>query len=70
LRELNIITRRYFYPLCSDIAPYSAHPSARNLPVAARAATQCLALPFHGDMDDDVVHRICDAIDWHAARPA
>jgi len=66
LRELNIISRRYFYPLCSDIAPYSAHPSARHLPNAERAATECLALPFHGGMDEDEIHTICDAIEWHA----
>ena len=32
LRELNIISRRYFYPLCSEVAPYSLHPSAHCLP--------------------------------------
>jgi dTDP-4-amino-4,6-dideoxygalactose transaminase len=68
LRELNIISRRYFYPLCSEIAPYSGHPSARDLPVATRAAAQCLALPFHGDMDDTVVEHICDAVEWQADR--
>ena len=70
LRGLNIISRRYFYPLCSDIAPYSRHPSARDLPNAARAATECLALPFHGGMDEDTVQRICDAIEWHATSRA
>jgi dTDP-4-amino-4,6-dideoxygalactose transaminase len=66
LRDLNIISRRYFFPLCSDIPPYSAHRSAFDLPVAAKAATECLALPFHGGMDEDVVNTICDAIEWHA----
>jgi dTDP-4-amino-4,6-dideoxygalactose transaminase len=67
LRNLNIISRRYFYPLCSDIPPYSSLPSARDLPVAARAASECLALPFHGGMDEDLVDRICDAIIWHSS---
>lgn len=66
LRALNIISRRYFYPLCSDIPPYSCHPSAGDLPAAALAASECLALPFHGGMDDDLVDRICDAIIWHS----
>jgi len=66
LRELNMISRRYFYPLCSDIPPYSAHPSAQDLPVAALAATECLALPFHSGMDEATVNTICDAIEWHA----
>jgi dTDP-4-amino-4,6-dideoxygalactose transaminase len=67
LRALNVISRRYFYPLCSDIPPYSSHPSAGDLPVAARAASECLALPFHSGMDDDLVDRICDAILWHSS---
>jgi dTDP-4-amino-4,6-dideoxygalactose transaminase len=66
LRELNMISRRYFYPLCSDIPPYSTHPSAGDLPVAAKAATECLALPFHSGMDEATVNAICDAIEWHA----
>jgi dTDP-4-amino-4,6-dideoxygalactose transaminase len=74
LRALNIISRRYFYPLCSDIPPYSSHPSVEDLPVATRAASECLALPFHGGMDEDLVDRICDAIIWHSSsregRPA
>jgi dTDP-4-amino-4,6-dideoxygalactose transaminase len=70
LRSLNIISRRYFYPLCSDVAPYSSHPSAKDLPVATRAAQECLALPFHGAMEEDEVARICDAIEWQATTAA
>ena len=64
LRSLNIISRRYFHPLCSDIAPYSAHPSARDLPNARRAADECLALPFYGGLSAETVELICDAIAW------
>lgn len=67
LRKLNIVSRRYFYPLCSDIPPNSSHPSAAVLPVAARAASECLALPLHGGMDEELVDRICDAIIWHSS---
>ena len=49
LRELNVFTRKYFYPLCSDYPCYrhlaSAAPSA--LPVAREAAGQVLCLPLH-----------------------
>jgi dTDP-4-amino-4,6-dideoxygalactose transaminase len=68
LTGLNIISRRYFFPLCSNIAPYSSHPSARNLPIANRAASQCLALPFHSGLDDDMAGRVCDAIEWQSRR--
>jgi dTDP-4-amino-4,6-dideoxygalactose transaminase len=67
LRDFNIISRRYFYPLCSDVAPYSSHPSARELPIAARAASECLALPLYGGMDEDTVNRVCDVIEWQAS---
>ncbi|SDF48740.1 DegT/DnrJ/EryC1/StrS family aminotransferase [Klenkia brasiliensis] len=67
LRGLNIISRRYFHPLCSDIEPFSGHPSAEHLPVARRFSAECLALPLHGSMDSEVVDRICAAIAWHAA---
>jgi dTDP-4-amino-4,6-dideoxygalactose transaminase len=68
LTRLNIMSRRYFYPLCSNIAPYSSYVSAADLPIANRAASQCLALPFHGGLDDDMAERICDAIEWQARR--
>ncbi|MEI4270685.1 DegT/DnrJ/EryC1/StrS family aminotransferase [Klenkia sp. LSe6-5] len=67
LRELNIVSRRYFHPLCSDIPPFSGHPSAGYLPVARRFSAECLALPLHGGMDTEVVDRICAAITWQAA---
>ncbi|MFC7431125.1 MULTISPECIES: DegT/DnrJ/EryC1/StrS family aminotransferase [unclassified Agrococcus] len=64
LRERNVVSRRYFHPLCSVIAPYDRLPSARDLPNAERAADECLALPFHGGLTTDDVERICDAIAW------
>lgn len=67
LRELNVVSRRYFHPLCSDIAPFYDHPSAEHLPVARRFSAECLALPLHGGMDDEVVDRICAAIAWRGA---
>lgn len=64
LRRCNIISRKYFYPLCSDYSCYSALPSARpaNLPVAQRVASQVLCLPLYGNLDSAVVETICDII--------
>lgn len=64
LKRYNIITRKYFYPLCCDYACYRDLPSAKpdRLPVARRIAREVLALPFHGGLSADDVHRICDAI--------
>lgn len=49
LRELNVYTRKYFYPLCSDYPCYRELPSASpaSLPVAHEAASQVLCLPLH-----------------------
>lgn len=66
LREFNIVTRKYFYPLCSQYNCYRHLPSAQapELPVAHRLSSEVLCLPFFGSMSDDDVDRICDAIDW------
>jgi len=62
LRARNVVSRRYFHPLCSVIPPYDRLPSARDLPHAERAADECLALPFHGGVTTDDVERICDIV--------
>lgn len=64
MRARNIVSRRYFHPLCSVIPPYDRLPSASGLPNAERAAEECLALPFHGGLTTDDVEQICDAIVW------
>jgi dTDP-4-amino-4,6-dideoxygalactose transaminase len=48
LREKDIFSRRYFYPLISDFPMYRGIPSARpeNLPVATDAARRVLCLPI------------------------
>lgn len=64
LKAYNIITRKYFYPLCSEYDCYRHLPSAspRRLPNAHRVAAEVLSLPLHGGLSPDDVHRICDAI--------
>ncbi|UCE32097.1 MAG: DegT/DnrJ/EryC1/StrS family aminotransferase, partial [Burkholderiales bacterium] len=69
LRAHNVITRRYFFPLCSDYACYSGLPSAQpqRLPVATRVASEVLCLPLYGALTDEDVHRVCDVIDHAVA---
>ena len=66
LREFNIMTRKYFQPLCSQYSCYRHLPSAQpsQLPVATRIAGEVLCLPLYGALGDDEVHRICDAVDF------
>lgn len=64
LKRFNIITRKYFHPLCSEYSCYRQLPSAnpRNLPNAYRVASEVLALPFFGALSADQVHQVCDAL--------
>lgn len=49
LKEKNIFTRKYFYPLCSSFPHYQKLPSAqpKRLPVATQLSSSVLSLPFH-----------------------
>ena len=64
LKRYNIITRKYFHPLCSDYDCYRNLPTAspQHLPNAYRVASEVLVLPLYGALTADDVHRICDAI--------
>lgn len=64
LKGFNIITRKYFYPLCSNFQCYRDLPSSSkpHLPVANRIADTVLALPLHGRMLDSDVEKICAII--------
>ncbi len=64
LRECNVYSRKYFYPLCSNYPCYSALPSSapENLPVANRIADHILCLPLYGELDEDIVENVCRII--------
>jgi dTDP-4-amino-4,6-dideoxygalactose transaminase len=64
LALFNVVTRRYFYPLCSRYPFYSTLPSARpeKLPVAERVAERILCLPLYGTLEAEVVEDICAII--------
>jgi dTDP-4-amino-4,6-dideoxygalactose transaminase len=64
LRDENIICRKYFYPLISNILPYRSLASAgiSKLPEANYAAETVLCLPIYPDLDISIVKRICRLI--------
>jgi dTDP-4-amino-4,6-dideoxygalactose transaminase len=64
LRECNIISRKYFYPLCSHYSCYSAFPSAQkeNLPVAERVSSEVICLPLYGELNTEVIELTCEII--------
>ncbi len=55
LKANNIMSRRYFYPLCSDFPTYRSLPSASatNIPVATKVAERILCLPMFADLTDE-----------------
>ncbi len=69
LKRYNIITRRYFHPLCSTYPCYQGLPGAQpqDLPVAHQAGAEVLTLPFHGGLSEQDVDRIVQAIVFEMA---
>jgi dTDP-4-amino-4,6-dideoxygalactose transaminase len=64
LKSVGIYTRRYFYPLVSQLMPYCQYPSAQpgKLPVAERVAEEILCLPIYADLQERDLIRIVNVI--------
>jgi len=64
LRAENVITRKYFYPLCSENPSYRVLPSAQpsRLPAAHRLAERILCLPLFGELPTEDVDCIVERI--------
>jgi len=65
LKKENVLSRKYFYPLCSDFDPYRALPSStkENLPVANDIKNRVLCLPLFGALQEQEIDGICEIID-------
>lgn len=64
LRQHNIISRRYFYPLISTFSTYRGLPSAtsENLPNATRIANEVICLPIHHELSNEDVDKVIEVI--------
>lgn len=64
LRDNNIFSRRYFYPLISEFPMYRSMLSAQrnNLPVANDVAEKVLCLPIYPALSGDEVSRIVGVV--------
>ncbi|MDE7381608.1 MAG: DegT/DnrJ/EryC1/StrS family aminotransferase [Muribaculaceae bacterium] len=64
LKEKGITTRRYFYPLISNLPFYSGIPSAdaSNLPEANRWSETVLCLPCHHLLSEEDVYSVSEAL--------
>jgi len=63
-RQHDIITRRYFYPLLSNLNMYQNMPGAikENLPVANSVSEQVLCLPLYPDMTEEEINTVIGCI--------
>ncbi|MGL5935264.1 MAG: DegT/DnrJ/EryC1/StrS family aminotransferase, partial [Cetobacterium sp.] len=62
LKEYNIFTRKYFYPLVSDFDCYKEEYKNIELNNAKYISDRVLTLPIYGDLELDIVDYICEAI--------
>ncbi len=64
LKKYNIITRKYFYPLCSDYNCYRQLPSSapENLPVAHKIVKEVLCLPLYGNLTPEDAEQTCEIL--------
>ena len=62
LKEWNVHTRRYFYPLICDYSCYRSLSVKDPLTVARQAADHILTLPIYDSLDLSDVEIICDMI--------
>ncbi|MFP2514671.1 DegT/DnrJ/EryC1/StrS family aminotransferase [Buttiauxella agrestis] len=72
LKQQNIYTRRYFYPLISSFSMYRHLPSAdpKNLPVAEKIAQQILCLPIFPDLSMTDLERVVAIVRQYSVQPA
>ena len=64
LKEHNIYSRRYYYPLISNFSAYKGLDSAKpeNLPIANKISDQVICLPIYPDMEDNAVNRVIELL--------
>lgn len=60
MKEQNVLSRRYFYPLISNFPTYRGIPSANteNLPVGNKMADEVLCLPMHHALSEKDIQRV------------
>ncbi|MGB8953603.1 MAG: DegT/DnrJ/EryC1/StrS family aminotransferase [Candidatus Aminicenantales bacterium] len=62
LKQYNVFSRRYFYPLICDYACYRSVSIKDPLTVARRVADRILTLPIYDGLELSEVETICDII--------
>lgn len=63
LKEYNIFTRKYFYPLITDFECYKYEYNSENTPIAKYIANRVLTLPLYSDLEIESLEKICNIIE-------
>ena len=62
LKDENIFTRKYFYPLVTDFDCYKDLYDSNDTPIAKYMSDNVLTLPMYANLSLEDVNRICDII--------
>lgn len=64
MKKLNVLGRRYFYPLISEFSTYRGLESAvpDNLPISHKIANSVICLPMYHTLTENDIERILSAI--------
>lgn len=62
LKNHNIYTRKYFYPLTNDTDYFNSKFTSNHTPVAQEISEKILTLPIYADLELETVDRICNII--------
>ncbi len=64
MKEQGVLSRRYFYPLISNLPTYRGFPSANkeNLPLGNKMADEVLCLPMHHALSEEDINRVLNLI--------
>lgn len=65
LKENNILTRKYFYPLTNEFDCYKERFDVNMTPIAKELSRKVLSLPLYAELDICDVDRICELIIEH-----
>lgn len=62
LKEKDVFTRRYFYPLINETECYRSYFNSQSTPVAKYVADRILCIPMYSDLGEQDISRICSYI--------
>lgn len=62
LKEENVYSRKYFYPLTSEYDCYRGQFDSSNTPTALHISNRVLTLPIYADLPLGTVDEVCDVI--------